>query len=157
MLFVIVDFLIDRYSDSSSGLGLLASITTDGVPENMALGVGLIGASVSDILALLVAICASNLPEALGGAAKMRDGEFSKQTTFTVWFATGVLLAGAIFIGYLTLRGTSDRVLALTRAIAAGAVLASLASEVMPQAYRETNKAVAIATAAGFLLTFLLL
>ena len=51
---------------------LLAGVTLDGVPENVALGVSLLETSGAGALTLLVAIFASNLPEALGGAAGMR-------------------------------------------------------------------------------------
>jgi ZIP family zinc transporter len=44
----------------------------------------------------------------------------------------------------------------VVEAFAAGAVLASLADTLMPQAYEQGGKAVALATAVGFLLAFLL-
>jgi zinc transporter, ZIP family len=71
--FVAADELLDRYG-GSSGIALLAGVTIDGVPENLALGVGLIGSSLTGILALLVGIFASNLPEALAGSINLRDG-----------------------------------------------------------------------------------
>ena len=49
----------------AAGLALLAAVTLDGVPENVALGVALGGGSGG--LALLAAIFVSNLPEALVG------------------------------------------------------------------------------------------
>jgi zinc transporter, ZIP family len=75
--FVVADELVDRYG-GSSGFALLAGVTLDGVPENLALGVGLIGSSLCGILALLVGIFASNLPEVLGGAVDMRNGGRSR-------------------------------------------------------------------------------
>ena len=69
--FVAVDRLLDRYIEGAgsdvSGFAILAAVTLDGVPENMALGVSLLQTSWTGALALLVAIFASNLPEALGG------------------------------------------------------------------------------------------
>ncbi len=65
------DELLDRYIEGGvgdvSGFALLAGVTLDGVPENMALGVSLLETSSAGALTLLVAIFASNLPEALGG------------------------------------------------------------------------------------------
>ncbi len=58
-----------RAGSGVSAFALLAGVTLDGTPENTALGVSLLevatdpGAAVT----LLVAIFASNLPEALGG------------------------------------------------------------------------------------------
>jgi zinc transporter, ZIP family len=74
--FVAADELLDRYiegaSGSVSGFALLAGVTLDGIPENMALGVSLLETSGAGALTLLVAIFFSNLPEALGGAVGMR-------------------------------------------------------------------------------------
>jgi len=55
-------------------------------------------------------------------------------------------------VGNVLFDGVSENVLAF----AAGAVLASLADTVMPDAYRQGGSMVAFATAAGFLLTFLI-
>ena len=75
--FVAADELLDRYiqgaGSSISAFVLLAGVTLDGVPENMALGVSLLETSGAGALMLLVAIFFSNLPEALGGAVGMRQ------------------------------------------------------------------------------------
>ncbi len=131
--FVIADELLDRYG-GSSGFALLASVTLDGVPKNLALGVGLIGSSLSGILALLVGIFASNLPEALGGAVDMRNGGRFRGFVVAIWTATAVLLTVAVVVGNVLFTGMSENVLAFARAFAAGAVLASLADTVMPGA-----------------------
>ena len=139
-----------------AGISLLAGVTLDGIPENLALGVGLIGRSLIGILALLVGIFASNLPEALGGAVDMRDGGRSRGFVVATWTATAVLLTVAVVLGNALLTDASEYVLAFARAFASGAVLASVADTVMPDAYRQGGPLVAFATAAGFLLTFLI-
>ena len=154
--FVTADGLLDRYAGNATGFVLLASITLDGVPENLALGVALIGKSLSGILALLVAIFASNLPEALGGAANMRSGGHSRKFAIGVWALTGGILATAVVLGNAALAEAGEAPLAFVRAFAGGAVLASLANALMPQAYRDGGKLIAFATAAGFLTSFLL-
>ena len=67
-----------------------------------------------------------------------------------------MLLTGAVVVGNLLLAGADEAVLAFARAFAAGAVLTSTADTIMPDAYREDGPLVAFATAAGFLLTFLI-
>lgn len=155
VVFVAADTLIDRRG-GSSGLSLLASVTFDGVPESLALGVAVIGASITDTLALVVAIFFSNLPEAMGGAAGMREAGRSRAFAVGSWSATAGLLAAAVVLGNSLLAGVGESVLAVVEAFAAGAVLASLADTLMPQAYEQGGKAVALATAVGFLLAFLL-
>ncbi len=67
-----------------------------------------------------------------------------------------MLLTVAVIVGNVLFTGVSDNVLAFARAFAASAVLASLADTVMSDAYRQGGPLVAFATAAGFLLAFLI-
>ncbi len=99
----------------------------------------------------MFAIFASNLPEALGGAVGLRQ-----QGRIGVWSATAVVLAAAVVLGNFALSGMREEPLAGLLSFAGGAVLASLADTLMPDAYREGGKWVAFATAAGFLLSFLI-
>jgi zinc transporter, ZIP family len=101
-------------------------------------------------LMLLVAIFLSNLPESLGGAVGMRQQARSRRFAIGVWSATAVVL------GNLALSSAGEGALAVLLSFAGGAVLASLADTLMPDAYREGGKWVAFATAAGFLLSFLI-
>jgi zinc transporter, ZIP family len=59
-------------ASAAVGFALLAAVTLDGVPENLALGVSLLSGGGS--IALLVAIFCSNFPESLVGAVAMRRG-----------------------------------------------------------------------------------
>ncbi len=155
-VFAAVDYWIDEKWGPESGGGLLAAITLDGVPENLALGVALIGAKPLEVAALAGSIFLSNLPEAAGGARQMAQGEHSKWRIMGIWAATAVLLSAAALAGNLLLAGASPHLLAFIRCFAAGAVVASLATEVFPQAYREDRHWTGIATAMGVVLAFLL-
>ena len=154
------DALLDRYIEGAgsnvSGFAILAAVVLDGIPENMALGVTLLQTSATGALALLVAIFASNLPEALGGAVGMRDQGRSRLFAISVWTATAVVLALSVVAGNAVLSGARHETLSILLAFAGGAVLASLADTLMPDAYREGGSYVAFATAAGFFVSFLL-
>ncbi len=147
-LFVALDVLVARKVGSDSGGGLLAAITLDGIPENLALGVALIGAGPLQVAALSGSIFLSNLPEAAGGAREMREGR-SKIKVLALWSATALLLALAALAGNLLLAGVPEGPLGLIRCVAGGAVVASLATEVFPQAFQEDSYATGIATAIG--------
>lgn len=135
------------------GWALLAAVTLDGVPENLALGVSLVeGTS----LALLVAIFASNLPESLVGAVAMRQGGRSPREVLGVWLLCGALLAAAVVAGRALAGPLSDPVLSVALGFAGGAVLASLADTLMPEAFEHGRPLNAFATAAGFFLSFVL-
>lgn len=138
----------------SAGLALLAAVTLDGVPENVALGVSL-GEGTGGV-ALLAAIFVSNFPEALVGSASMRTQGRSQSFILGTWTACALLLTLAVLLGAGPLSSADPRTLSLPLAFAAGAVLASLADTLMPEAYERGGPAVALSTAAGFVLSFFL-
>lgn len=136
---------------SGSGGGLLAAITLDGIPENLALGVALIGASPLQVASLSGSIFLSNLPEAAGGAQEMAKNH-SKLKVLGLWAATAGLLAAAALAGNLLLAGVPESALGLIRCVAGGAVTASLATEVFPKAFKEDKYMTGIAAALGIVL-----
>ena len=150
IVFAVADYLIDEKWGSNSGGGLLAAITLDGIPESLALG----GAGGMEVAALAGSILLSNLPEAAGGARAMTSDGRSKGTVMLLWIGTAALLALAAIIGNLALTGVGEGTLAVIRCFAAGAVVASLATEVFPQAFREDRHWAGIATALGVILAF---
>lgn len=152
-VFVAVDALLDRVASgrAASGAALVAAVALDGVPENLALGLEVQGQG----LVLLAAIALSNFPEALAGAADMRRAGLDRRRVLLVWGVTALLLAGAVVAGQL-LAGAQPSALALPQAFAGGAVLASLATTLMPDAYRDGGPWVGLATAVGFLVSFVL-
>ena len=74
VIFAALDHLIKERAGGDSGGGLLAAITLDGIPENLALGVALISTGPLGAAALSGSILLSNLPEAAGGAREMTGG-----------------------------------------------------------------------------------
>ena len=67
-----------------------------------------------------------------------------------------MVLALAVVAGRSLAGGLNDEVLAVTLGLAGGAVLASLADTLMPEAFAEGRPFNAFATAAGFFLSFVL-
>ena len=154
VVFVVADTLLDRFSSGSvAGPALLAGVTLDGVPENTALGVTL---SSGGSLALLVAVFVSNFPEALSGAASMRENGVARRRILLLWGAATALLAGAVIAGDRLFFGASPSQLALPLAFAAGAVLASVVDTLAPEAFKDGGPWVALASAAGFFTGFML-
>jgi zinc transporter, ZIP family len=167
--FVAADSALDRYVAGSAGpaqrqvtragaqggvgWALMAAVTLDGVPENLALGVSLVHEA---SLALLLAIFFSNLPEALVGAVAMRAEGRSARAVIATWAACAALLAVAVVAGRALAEPLSDEVLAVALGFAGGAVLASLADTLMPEAFERGRPLNAFATTAGFFLSFVL-
>ncbi|MHA0288748.1 ZIP family metal transporter [Mycobacterium sp. C3-094] len=156
IVFAVLDRWVNTRWDSDSGGGLLAAITLDGVPENMALGVALIGAGPLQVAALSGSIFLSNLPEAAGGAKQMSSGGASNGKVFALWSATAGLLSVAALGGNLLLAGVPAAALALIRCFAGGAVVASLATEVFPKAFKQDSYTTGVAAAGGLILALVL-
>lgn len=156
LAFAGLDYLVKQRRGSQAGYGLLVAITLDGIPENLALGVGLIGAGPLQVAALAGSIFLSNLPEAAGGAREMTEGGRSPKNALVLWGITAVLLAVTSLLGNLFLAGAADPILALVRCFAGGAVAASLAIEVFPKAFRKDSYLAGPATVAGLILALYL-
>ena len=134
------------------GFALLASVTLDGMPENLALGASL---SREASITLLIAIFASNFPESLVGAVAMRRGGQKRLSVVLIWSGAAVLLTLMVVVGSFaeTLTGAQ---LAFLLSFAGGAVIASLADTLMPEAFERGRPFNAFATAAGFVVSFAL-
>jgi ZIP family zinc transporter len=158
--FIVVDTWLDTQTQrrlaagGTVGFALLAGVILDGLPENFAMGVGLIE---SGSATLLVAIFVSNFPEAIVGAQKMTAAGLDRRRVMLTWSLTAVVLALAVVAGYAAFGKLDDTALAVPLGFAAGAVLASLADTLMPEAYAEAkhDPRIAYFTALGFLLSFL--
>lgn len=90
IVFIGVDVLLNRSANGKSsgmaGLALLAAVVLDGIPENLALGTTVATGAGSP--ALLIAIFASNFPEALVGAREMckeRDARSDSALLLGTW------------------------------------------------------------------------
>ncbi len=153
--FAVLDELIKNRWGSDSGGGLLAAITLDGIPENLALGVALIGTGPLGAAALSGSILLSNLPEAAGGARGMARHR-SNRSVLLLWTATAGLLSAAALAGNLLLTNAPQSALALIRCFAGGAVVGSLAIEVFPKAFKEAGFATGLAVSLGLVLALYL-
>ncbi len=156
-VFGALDILIDRWADDESterGFGLWASVTTDGIPENLALGSVLVG-NVSGALSILFALAATNTSQAMMSGTNMAENR-GELVTMAAWAATAVVVGGSVVAGYRFLPPLPEFWIAAVEAFAGGAILASLAGEIYPDAYEEAGPSITLATALGFLATFLL-
>jgi len=155
-VFVLIDMAIHRIGKGGKGGGLLAAVILDGVPENLALGVSLIGTGPGAALSLAGSIFLSNLPEAAGGAREMERNGLSKAKALGLWTATAAVLALTAIAGNFFLSNVAPFWLALIKSFAAGAVISSLATEVFPEAYEDDHRAAGVAISIGLAIAFVL-
>lgn len=176
MLFVGGDYLIDRYGGhfrkhghgkkhinkkntaknsklASSGSAIFLGALLDGIPESAAIGVGL-AAGHGVGLSMLIAVFLSNFPEGISGAMGMKASGQSPGYIMAVWGATIATSGCAAALGFIMQEHASQDAIATTLALAAGAVLAMIADTMIPEAFEEGGRLVALVTVAGFLIAF---
>jgi zinc transporter ZupT len=154
-VYVVADRVVEtRLGSAAIGPALMLGVFLDGVPENTALGVSL---TAGGSLVLVVAIAVGNLPEAVSGASLMRrEHDASGRSAMMLWLFTAVVLVAVTVGGYAVSDAISPTAISIVQAFAGGATLGVLATSLMPEAYREGGWWVGLATAAGFLLAFVL-
>ncbi|MGO4613690.1 ZIP family metal transporter [Nocardia sp. 2YAB30] len=154
-VYVVANHLIEnKLGPRALGWALMLGTVLDGVPENTALGVSLAGGGG---LVLLVAVAVGNVPEAISGAALMRGQHgVERSRTLWLWAITAFVLVLVTVLGNALSDNLSPTHISIVQAFAGGATIAVLADSLMPEAYREGGWWVGIATAAGFLVAFVL-
>jgi ZIP family zinc transporter len=147
-------YLANRWVEAKSsggGASLALGAFLDGIPEQAVLGIGLAaGQGVS--VALVVAIFASNLPEAIGSASDMRSSGRSKAQVLGLWAAVAAACALATTGGYVAADAVSSSARAAVDGFAAGALLTMLIDSMIPEAKDKAKDLAGLATVAGFAL-----
>jgi ZIP family zinc transporter len=132
-----------------AGTALALGAFLDGVPEQMALGIGLAaGEGVS--IGLLAAIFVSNLPEAIGSATQMAKSGTARKTIFRLWLAVAVICTLAAVAGFALADVTAGDFQAIINGFAAGALIVMLIDSMIPEATGEAGRTAGLMTTLGF-------
>jgi CRP-like cAMP-binding protein len=146
--------VIENLVKNSTPLAILVGTLLDNIPESAIIGINAANNQLS--WSFLVAVFISNFPEALSSASGMLQAGTKKIQILGLWFGIVLLSGFGAVAGYTMQNIMPQQGVALTEAIAGGAILAMLASTMMPEAYELGGSSVAYCTIAGFLLSFLI-
>ena len=134
---------------SNLAVPLVLAIILDGIPESVAIGLGILeGGTVS--VAMLVAVFISNLPESIASTMGMRSSGWSRTKILLLWVSIAVVCGGASAAGYGLLGGLSPGWLSFVQTFAGGAILMMLANTMIPEAYEQGGKLAGVFTVLGF-------
>jgi ZIP family zinc transporter len=138
---------------SGSGAAIAIGALLDGIPESIAIGLSILhGGAVS--VAVVVAIFLSNLPEGLSSSAGMKAAGRSAFFVFGIWTVIALICGLSSLAGYVLFDSFSPFVVALTTAIAAGAMLTMIIDTMIPEAFAETHNWAGLIAVLGYLVSF---
>lgn len=136
-----------------SGFMITLGSMLDGIPESMALGITLFAQPNIGFM-MLAAIAISNFPEGLASASGLRRAGFKPGKIFVTWVVAGLFIALITIFSYLFLHDFNQNTVGILESLAAGAILAMLAANMMPEAYEEGGFTISTLTVLGFLVAF---
>ncbi|MDC3412708.1 ZIP family metal transporter [Aquibacillus sp. 3ASR75-11] len=145
----------ENKSKSGAGLGTFIGTIMDTLPESAMIGLSLVGGQ-SVSFALVIAIFISNFPEGLSSTYGLQKSGFSNRKILIMWIFVVVFSALSSLAGALFLDGTSNSIKAIMSAFAGGAIIAMVASTMMPEAYKEGGPSVGFITATGVFISLFL-
>jgi ZIP family zinc transporter len=146
LTYFVLDGLVDRLG---AGASLALGALLDGIPEQMVLGIG-IAAGEGVGVGLLVAIFVSNLPEAIGASADLREAGREPGTIRRLWLVVAGACTLATVAGYALADATSGDLQAVINGFAAGALLVMLIDSMIPEAARKAGRPAGLVTVVGF-------
>jgi ZIP family zinc transporter len=139
-------------AEAARGQAIAVGLFVDGVPESVALGITIDEGRVA--LPLLIGVVVGNVVEAYGAGQPLVMAGRTPRSLLALLGGIGISLAGALVLGVTVLGALDDSVLGFLQALAGGAVLAVITVSVIPHAFSEVNRWVAVATVLGFVLGY---
>jgi ZIP family zinc transporter len=143
-----------NHAEAARGESIAAGLVVDGIPESVALGLTIAQGRMG--VALLAGILVGNSVEAYGAAHPIVEGGHTRRFAVALLAAIGVALALATVLGGTVLADADPSVVGGAQAVAAGAVLAVISVSIIPYAFSEVSRRVAVAAAMGFTAGYLL-
>ena len=141
---------IDGEQDES-GMAIVLGTVLDGVPESFVMGLALIEGG-DEALGLIMAVFISNLPEAIGATSSLARSGWSKLRIMAMWAGIAAITAISSTLGYAFFDAAAGQTGARIEGFAAGAILAMLATTMIPESHRLAGRLVGIVMTLGFAL-----
>mmetsp|Transcript_135965 Transcript_135965/g.378949 ORF Transcript_135965/g.378949 Transcript_135965/m.378949 type:complete len:422 (-) Transcript_135965:251-1516(-) len=148
-------------SSSNVALSMWLGLLLDGIPESLMLGFMTNEKAIS--FTFLVAILVANFPEAFSGASLLTSQGMKKHRVFLMWFVvfalTGFLsMVGSLIMPNAVTKGSIEERVRYTSTAAfegltGGAMLAMIATAMIPEAFRGAGEAAGLLFVLGFVLS----
>ena len=160
------DFLLSKKTSLPDGkkknLLISTAVTMHNIPEGMAVGVafgsvalGIPGTSVMDAWVLALGIGIQNFPEGVCVSLPLRKSGMSRRKAFFYGQASGVVEPIAGVLGALFAL-TVQNLLPILLSFSAGAMIAVVASELIPDSFKDNKMIASIGLLLGFITMMIL-
>ncbi len=150
----------DQNSNSSSTI--LIGTLLDSIPESLFLGV-IIALDLSNLFGATITLFLGNLSSTIEGAKRMYEEGMGSENIkekrkkiFQQWMYVFLIVSIAAPLGYYLVKPLSHGQISIILGFAAGALMAFLTEDLIPEAYKKSNFYNGIATTFGFLIGFTL-
>lgn len=165
VIYILIDLIIIRVggrgykrgyeSQNRTGWGMVLGAVLDGIPESIALGIVFLTNKAIGLL-VLAGIMIANFAEATSSGYDLKKIYKNNWLIWAIWLAISILVFIFYVIGFSYFATANLAQRAFFESFGAGAILAMLATTMMPEAYKEGGAGGSLATIAGFLIIFIL-
>ncbi|MFC4713547.1 ZIP family metal transporter [Planococcus dechangensis] len=142
-------------SEEGTGLAIFIGTVMDAIPESAMIGLGIAqGGGVG--IALITAIFLSNLPEGISSTTGLKKSGYTTKKVMFMWISVVIASTLSSLFGFTLLDQAPESMQAVISSFAAGAIIAMIASTMMPEAHEKGGPLVGLITAIGIFITLLL-
>ncbi|QFT89246.1 zinc transporter ZupT [Bacillus sp. THAF10] len=140
---------------SYSGMAIFIGSIMDSIPESVIIGVSFLKTNTVSWV-IVIAIFISNFPEALSSSIGLKKDGYSIKKILFMWTIVFALTSLSSFFGFIVFRELNALYIYLVSGLAAGGIIAMVASTMMPESFEEGGPVVGLLTALGLLTSFIL-
>ncbi len=165
-LFTSLEFIINKKggkgrklskekSEGHSGMAIFIGSIMDSIPESVIIGVSLIKENTVSWV-IVLAIFISNIPEALSSSVGLRKDGYTKKKILFLWTIVFILTTLSSLFGFIVFKELNELYMYMVSGLAAGGIIAMVASTMMPEAFEEGGPIVGLLSALGLLCSYVL-
>jgi len=162
VVFSVINRILQRRSnfktknkDISSSKTVIIGTFLDSFPESIFIGV-IISLNLQGLMAAVLALFIGNLTATMEGAKRMVDVSKRKSYVLKQWFYIFIIVAIGGPLGWYLEKPLNSEQLSMIISFAAGALMAFITEELIPQAYKRVELHIGLSASFGFIIALAL-
>ena len=161
IVFSVINRIIQRsnskikYKNINSSKTVILGTFLDSFPESIFIGV-IIALNLQGLMAAVLALFIGNLTATMEGAKRMVDVSKRKSYVLKPWFYIFVIVTIGGPLGWYLEKPLNPEQLSMIISFAAGALMAFITEELIPQAYKRVELHIGLSASFGFIIALAL-